>query len=179
MGDDRAFTTLYDTHRDRIFGHALRSTRSAHDAEDVTALVFLELWRHRRRVHPVNDSLIGWLLLTTNYVVRNYQRSAHRHRAALSRLSPPAAVDNPSEVVDAGLDHASQAKEIRHVFAQLTAKDQDILTLCVLEEHTLFEASEALKIPVGTVKSRLSRAKARMATLMELSPVYAQQRSAQ
>jgi len=179
LGDEQAFTTLYETHRVRVFGHALRSTRSAHDAEDVTAVVFLELWRNRRRVQPVNDSLIGWLLLTTNYVVRNHHRSARRHRAALSRLSPPVAAENPSDAVDAGLDHVGQAAEIRHMFAQLTAKDQDILTLCVLEEQTLLEASQALKIPVGTVKSRLSRAKYRMARLMEASPVYAQQRSAQ
>ena len=175
IGDDRAFTALFDRHRDRVFGHALRSTQSRHDAEDVTALVFLELWRHRRRVQPVNNTLIGWLLVTTNYVVRNQSRSAQRHRIAMSKLSPSDSVENHADAVDETLDRIGQTEGIRGVFARLSAKDQDILTLCVLEELTLQEASRALKVPVGTVKSRLSRAKSRMASLMQALPPTSEQ----
>jgi hypothetical protein len=65
-GDSAAFAMLFDKHRDRVFGHALRSMRPPHDAEDVTAMVFLELWRRRKAVTLVNETLIGWLLVTTN-----------------------------------------------------------------------------------------------------------------
>ena len=128
--------------------------------------MFLELWRHRRRVRVVNGSVIGWLLVTTNNVCRNQARSNRRYRLALSKLSPERSHPDPSDDLGAELDRAHTAPGVREVFAQLNARDQDILTLCVLEELTTAEAALALRIPIGTVKSRLYRAKNRMAELM-------------
>src|ERR1700712_4630610 len=85
-GDPAAFGAVFDEHRDRVFGQALRLTRSAHDAEDVTALVFLEAWRRRASVHVIDGSIIAWLLVTTNYVAKNAARTAHRHRAAMATI---------------------------------------------------------------------------------------------
>ena len=168
-GDAGAFGELFDEHRDRVFGHALRALASRHDAEDATAIVFLELWRHRRRVRVVNGSVIGWLLVPTNNVCRNQARSNRRYRLALSRLSPERSHPDPSDDLGTELDRARSAPGVREVFAQLNARDQDILTLCVLEELTTAEAALALRIPIGTVKSRLYRAKNRMAELMLLN----------
>jgi RNA polymerase sigma-70 factor (ECF subfamily) len=55
---------------------------------------------------------------------------------------------------------------LRTALATLPRRDQDILTLCVLEELSTAEAAEALGVAPGTVKSRLSRAKSRLAELM-------------
>ena len=165
-GDAGAFGEIFDLHRDRVFGHALRALASRHDAEDVTAIAFLELWRHRRRVRVVNGSIIGWLLVTTNNVCRNQARSARRYRLALAKLPPELASPDHSDDAAAGIDRARRAPGVREIFAQLSARDQDILTLCVLEELTTAEAALALRIPIGTVKSRLYRAKNRMAELM-------------
>ncbi|TFC87414.1 RNA polymerase sigma factor [Cryobacterium sp. TMT4-31] len=165
-GDAGAFGELFDEHRDRVFGHALRSLASRHDAEDATAIVFLELWRHRRRVRVVNGSIIGWLLVTTNNVCRNQSRSARRYRLSLAKLSPEQTHPDPSDELAVEIDRARNAPGVREVFSQLSARDQDVLTLCVLEELTNAEAALALRIPIGTVKSRLFRAKKRMAELM-------------
>jgi RNA polymerase sigma factor (sigma-70 family) len=165
-GDAGAFGEIFDLHRDRVFGHALRALATRHDAEDVTAIAFLELWRHRRRVRVVNGSIVGWLLVPTNNVCRNQARSARRYRLAIAKLSPEPAGPDPTDDTAAGIDRARRAPGVREVFAQLSARDQDILTLCVLEELTCAEAALALHIPIGTVKSRLSRAKTRMAELM-------------
>lgn len=166
QGDSGAFGAIFDLHRDRVFGHALRALASRHDAEDATAIAFLELWRHRGRVRVVNGSIIGWLLVTTNNVCRNQARSARRYRLALAKLSPERAHPDPSDELGAELDRARSAPGVREVFTQLSPRDQDILTLCVLEELTTAEAALALRIPIGTVKSRLYRAKKRMAELM-------------
>lgn len=165
-GDAGAFGELFDQHRDRVFGHALRALASRHDAEDATAIAFLELWRHRRRVRVVNGSVIGWLLLTTNNVCRNQARSARRYRLALAKLTPEQAHPDPSDELSVEMDRARRAPGVRDAFKQLSARDQDILTLCVLEELTTAEAAFALRIPIGTVKSRLFRARKRMAELM-------------
>jgi hypothetical protein len=63
-GDGAAFASLFSRHRDRVFMHSLRLVRTPFEAEDVTAMVFLEAWRCRSRVRLVNDSMLGWLLIT-------------------------------------------------------------------------------------------------------------------
>lgn len=166
-GDSGAFAMLYDRHRDRVFGQALRLMRSTHDAEDVTAVVFLELWRRRKTVTLVNDTLIGWLLVATTHVAHNFVRSMRRYRAVIDRI-PPAQLEGGQEFdrIDEQLDSSARGRGVNSAFAQLSPNDQNIITLCVLEEFSLAEAASALRIPVGTVKSRLSRAKQRLSSLM-------------
>jgi len=165
-GDSGAFAMLYDRHRDRVFGQALRLMRSTHDAEDVTAVVFLELWRRRKTVSLVNETIVGWLLVTTNHVAHNFVRSMRRYKAVIDRI-PPAELDGGQEFdrIDERLDSSAQERGVNSAFAQLSPNDQNIITLCVLEEFSLAEAASALRIPVGTVKSRLSRAKQRLSSL--------------
>ncbi len=164
-GDGPAFASLFDRHRDRVFGHALRLTRQPHDAEDVTAVVFLEAWRKREAVRLVDGSIIGWLLVTTNYAVRNHSRGLRRYRTALGRLPAPAPQEDHAPAIDDSLDSAGRDRGVREAFAKLSKRDQDVITLCVLEELTTAQAAEALGVPEGTVKSRLSRARARLAAL--------------
>jgi RNA polymerase sigma-70 factor (ECF subfamily) len=164
-GDPASFGRLFDSHRDRVFGQALRLMRSPHDAEDVTALVFLEAWRKRDAVRVVDGSIVGWLLVTTNYVARNFVRSLRRYREAMDRLPAPSAADDHAAEVDARLDRASGDRRVRDAFSRLSKNDQDVITLCVLQELTTGQTAAALGVPVGTVKSRLSRAKSRLAAL--------------
>ena len=164
-GDTAAFASLYDTHRDRVFGQALRLLRHPHDAEDVTAMVFLEAWRRRDAVRLVDGSIIAWLLVTANNVVHNHDRSVRRYRSALARLPRPVDQNDHAPEVDASFDNDARDKRVRSAFAQLAARDQDIITLCVLEGLPLSEVAQVLRIPVGTVKSRLFRARQRLGDL--------------
>jgi RNA polymerase sigma-70 factor (ECF subfamily) len=165
-GDADAFADLFDLHRDRVFRHALRLVRSQHDAEDITAAVFLELWRKRDAVRVVEGSVIAWLLVTTNNVARNVSRSRTRHQALIDRL--PRGTDHGDaalDAVDARIDSEQRNTKVRSALARLSVADQNVITLCVVEELGTAEAAAALGIPIGTVKSRLSRAKARLAQL--------------
>lgn len=85
-GDGAAFAELYDRHRDRVFRHAARLVTSQHDAEDVLAAAFLELWRRRGDVRLVGGSVLPWLLVTTSNVARNVGRGTRRYRTLLDRL---------------------------------------------------------------------------------------------
>lgn len=161
-GDPVAFGDLYERHRDRIYGHALRLVRSSHDAEDITALVFLEAWRRRDRVRLVEGTILPWLFVTTTNVVRNHERTARRHRIAMSAVPPATDAPDHAPDVDARLDGGTAAADVRRALAGLSPKDQDVIALCVLEELPLSDAAKALGVPVGTVKSRLSRAKAKL-----------------
>ena len=68
--DGRAFTSLFDRHRDRVFRHVLRLVDNAHDSEEVTSASFFELWRRRASVILVSDSVLPWLLVTAGNIAR-------------------------------------------------------------------------------------------------------------
>jgi len=164
-GDAEAFASLYDRHRDRVLGHALRLVQKLHDAEDVTAVVFLEAWRKRASVRVVDGSIIGWLLVTTTFTVRNHSRSLRRYRIALAKLPSAPSQDDHAPGIDDAIDASGRDQQMRTAFAKLSKRDQDVISLCILEELTATQAAEALGVPEGTVKSRLSRARKRLAEL--------------
>jgi RNA polymerase sigma-70 factor (ECF subfamily) len=165
-GDGSAFASLFVLHRDRVFGHSLRLVRTPHEAEDVTAMVFLEAWRCRSKVRLVNDSLIGWLLVTTTNVARNRLRSTLRYEQLIRKLpQPETAPDHGDSVADA-VDQDRRSQLLHRAYRSLGRRDQEIIALCVLEEMSTAHVSQLLNIPPGTVKSRLSRAKHKLSQLL-------------
>ena len=163
QGDGEAFGVVFDRHRDRVLGHALRLTRHRHDAEDVAALVFLEAWRRRAAVRVVDGSVLPWLPVTTGHVAQNAARARRRHGLALAKLPARPDVDDHADDVAARLDAVDRGRALRDAVAGLGRLDREVLLLCLVEELPLAEAAVALGVPVGTVKSRLSRARQRLA----------------
>lgn len=165
-GDDAAFAALFDRHHGRVYRHALRFAGSKSDAEDITAMVFFEAWRKRDQVRLVEGSIIGWLLVTTANIARNAARSARRHGRLLAKLRPEAAPDH-SDFVHAALELPHVQASVQKAFARLSVRDQQVLALCVLEEIPPSAAAALLRVSPGTLRTRLSRAKARLRTLIE------------
>ncbi len=153
-GIGEGFGRIFDRHRDRVYRHVLRLVPVAADADDAVAIVFFEAWRRRDDARLVDGSLLPWLLVTATKVTQNLNRSARRHRALLAKLPPE----------DHALDHAEHLDEgpASAALRDLPLSDRHVITLCVLEGLTDREAALVLDLPVGTVKSRLSRAKRRL-----------------
>jgi RNA polymerase sigma-70 factor (ECF subfamily) len=162
-GDPEAFAQIFDRHRARVFRQALRMTETREDAEDVTALVFLEAWRRRTAVRVADGSVAGWLVLTANNVARNAERSRRRYRSFLGRLHEPGVSPDTVPALEERLDRESLAARVRDALARLPRRDQDVIALCTVQELTAADAGAVLGVPAGTVKSRLSRARARLA----------------
>jgi RNA polymerase sigma-70 factor (ECF subfamily) len=99
--DGNTFVAIFDQHRDRVYRHALRMTANVHDAEDVTAGAFLELWRRQKSVRIVDGSVLPWLLVTTT----NLTRDLRRYRALIATL-PRADVTRSAE--DVALEQGCQ-----------------------------------------------------------------------
>jgi len=158
-GDGEAFGELFDRHRDRVQRHSRRLVNGHHDADDVVAVTFLEAWRRRDRVRLVDGSVLPWLLVTATFSAQNLSRGIRRHRALLGRL--PAQADAPDH---ANRDEGGPASD---ALARLSLADRQVIVLCVLEGFSTDEAAQALGVPPGTVKSRLSRAKRRLAHHVE------------
>jgi len=165
-GDERAFVTVYDRFAQRLLTHAYRRTGSSQRAEDAVSLVMLETWRRRREVRLGSDETIaGWLFRTARYVLVNDARTARRHRQALARIPAGAACHRR---LDRGLVDDERLRQALDTFAGLSSRDRDVLELAVWSGLSESEMAAALGVPVGTFKSRLSRARRRFAELCNM-----------
>ncbi len=161
-GDGEAFGVLYDRHHDRVFRHAYRLAGNHHDAEDVMAAAFLELWRRRAKVRVVEGSILPWLLVTTTNMARNNGRAALRYRKLLDLLPRTAASSQPLEDDlfvgrQEGLD-----QDLAQALGMLSAKDLYLVSLVVFEDYPLAAAAAVLNMTPGAAKTRMHRAKQRM-----------------
>jgi RNA polymerase sigma factor (sigma-70 family) len=163
-GEPDAFGVLFERHAQAVYNYLFRRTADWALAEDMTSVVFVEAWRRRTDVRLERELLLPWLLGVATNVLRNKRRSQWRHRAALKRLPREHAQDFADEANDR-LDDERQMRTVLRTIAQLPRREQDVLALCAWAELSYEEAAVALGVPVGTVRSRLSRARARIREL--------------
>ncbi|HWJ97032.1 MAG TPA: sigma-70 family RNA polymerase sigma factor [Acidimicrobiales bacterium] len=158
--DADAFGLLFQRHGARIHGYVLRRTGDPQAAEDIVALVFLEAWRRRGDVDLNQPSALPWLYGVAANVLRHQHRSRRRHQAALDRLAhlparSPALVERQAEA-------AADAQRVLEQVQALPRRERDVLVLSVWEGLSHAQIAVALDTTIGTVKSRLSRARARL-----------------
>ena len=161
-GDPEALAQLFDRYADRIYNHCFRATGSWVEAEDATATVFLEVWRHRQRVRIHDGSALPWLYGVAKLTLHRRRRTTLRYRRALARLPATVTAPDHADAVAARLDDERHLAQLQVAFAGLRAVDQEVLTLCVWQGLDYASAAVALGVPIGTVRSRLSRARARL-----------------
>lgn len=159
-GEARAFGSVWDRHRDRVFRHLLGAGTPPTESEDLTAVVFLELWRGRDRVRFVDGSVLPWLLVTAQNVRRNAVRARRRYRALLDRLPLPEAAPDPADLV-AERD-STRTRLVRDVMAATRPADRDLAMLTAVEGFTIREAAQAVGISESAAKMRLSRLRTRL-----------------
>jgi RNA polymerase sigma-70 factor (ECF subfamily) len=164
-GEPDAFGELFDECAQGIYGLALKLTGSRADAEEVVSLTFLEAWRHRDRIDPGEGPVVPWLFGIAVNVTRNIARTARRHDAAMNRLPPPAEVPDFTEETAERIDATADLRRIRDALKTLRRSEREVIALCVWSELDYAEAAKALGVPVGTVKSRLSRARQKLKKL--------------
>jgi RNA polymerase sigma-70 factor (ECF subfamily) len=155
---DEAISLLLPAFRRKIFGLAYSFLRDREAAEDVTQEVFIKIWR----ALPGFDgraSASTWIYT----IARNASLSALRARHPQSSLSDPevmAAVEanNPVPSADVTVDRAA----ILRLVDQLPTKQRQVIMLFYMEAQSHEEVATMLAMPVGTVKTLLHRARARL-----------------
>ncbi|MFD8886374.1 RNA polymerase sigma factor [Streptomyces erythrochromogenes] len=169
-GDPDAYAELFDSYSRTLYNHAFRMTGDWAVAEDVMSAAFMEAWRLRGTVDPEGGSLRPWLLGITTNIARNHCRSNRRFRAAAAAA---AAAAGAASVPDHAEEVAGRMDDRQHIaatLAQLSAlrgPEREVLLLCLCEGLEYAEAARVLGIPVGTVRSRLSRARTKLRKLAD------------
>jgi RNA polymerase sigma factor (sigma-70 family) len=167
-GDRDAFGVLFERHARLIYNYCFRRVGSWATAEDLLSVVFIEAWRRRSKELPP-DKVLPWLYGIATNVVRNQRRSERRFAGALSRMPGAEPAGDFATDSDERVDDEWQAQGALTLLRQLPRREQDVFVLCAVMELSYEDAAMALEVPVGTVRSRLSRARTR---LRELDPGF-------
>lgn len=163
-GDRDAFGTLFERYARLIYNYCFRRVGSWATAEDLLSIVFLEAWRGRDKELPP-DKVLPWLYGIATNVVRNQRRSERRFAAALRRMP---AVDLEPDFAGRAVEHLDDEQQMQQVLSllrKLSRPEQDVFVLCAWMGLSYEDAAVALGVPVGTVRSRLSRARTRLREL--------------
>ena len=160
-GDEDAFVTLYRRRQGAIYRFAYHMTGSSSASEDVTQEVFLALIRSDCGFDPLRGTLSSYLFgIARKLVLRYLDRS--RNVVGLERqhhdevLVDLAVTGNP--MVD--LMRREGIEQLRRAVLTLPKRYREVVVLCDLEEMDYVAAAVALDVPVGTIRSRLHRARA-------------------
>jgi RNA polymerase sigma-70 factor (ECF subfamily) len=162
-GDEHAFTALYRTHQAAIYRFARQMTGEAALADEVTQEVFLTLMREGRSFNARRGSLRAWLYGIARNCVR---RCLERERLYVG-LNSEDREENTADLPDpcvpedglAGLGSRETVEQVRRAVQALPAAYREAVILCELHGLAYAEAAQIVGCPVGTVRSRLHRAR--------------------
>lgn len=177
QGDGHAWQQIVELEHRRVYGLCYRFTGSAGDAEDLTQEVFLKVYRNLKTFDVDRGSFQSWLTaLTRNLLVDHFRRN----RAEQTTHSLDAGWDNPeaapslAETVEGReLDplERSMTRELQALvqaaLLKVSPELREAVILRDLKDMDYKEIAEVLRIPEGTVKSRISRGRMELARLLE------------
>jgi len=172
----RAWTEIIAVYRRRIFAAALRFTRNYHDAEDITQETFVRAFRGAASFRG-DSSLNTWLhAIATNLMRNRYWYWRRRKRDETVSLESATEFKNARMLEEAlGVDDSNAAErsekddllqQLEKGMVRLHAWERQVLTMRDRHGATYDEVSRALRIPIGTVKSRIARARAHLRAIV-------------
>jgi RNA polymerase sigma-70 factor (ECF subfamily) len=176
-GDQQAWQQLVVSQHRRIYAICYRFTGSASDAEDLTQDVFLKLYRNLASFDVERGSFTTWITtLTRNLLVDHFRRN-RMERASDSLDAGYTGDEEGATLADRMADphptpeaHASGMElkvRIQQALAQLSPELREAVILRDLEDMDYKEIAQVLRIPEGTVKSRISRGRGELARLLQ------------
>jgi RNA polymerase sigma-70 factor (ECF subfamily) len=160
-GDPEAFGEIFRRHVRSVYAICFWRTGDAAMAEDVTSVVFLEAWRRRELVVLDQRSALPWLLGVANHTSRNATRSLRRYTQALKRLDGRRIPAGDDAVIDR-LDAETSLNLVSDVVRELSEQEREIVLLVFWSGLSYEATSVALGVPIGTIRSRVSRTRRKL-----------------
>jgi RNA polymerase sigma-70 factor (ECF subfamily) len=163
-GDARAFAELFRRRHPDVFRFALHLTGSVATAEDVVQDVFMVVVRDGARYDAGRATVAAWLCgIARNLVRQRLERDRRFTPVDFADDGEPSAVDSVALDPLAGLLRAERIETVRRAVRVLPLPYREAVVLCDLQEMSYEDAAGALGCPVGTVRSRLHRARTMLA----------------
>lgn len=168
-GEDAAWDDLVRVHTRRVYGLCYRFTGNDSEAQDLTQEVFLRVFRTLKTFRSTEGSFVTWLArLTRNLLIDHYRRTRQeRVTDSIEEQLPVLEEGMAAAARPDGMVAGREASEILQAALQkLSPELRETVILRDLQEMEYREISEVLRIPEGTVKSRLNRGRAELARIL-------------
>ncbi|GIM72174.1 RNA polymerase sigma factor [Winogradskya consettensis] len=153
-----AFTGIFDRHAPHIHRYLARRLGDQ-SADDLVGEVFLVAFRRRDGYDRTRPDARPWLYGIATNLVAQHRRDEARDFRLRTSIAPSADVINHADQVATDLSASALRDTLQSALAELNSGDRDVLLLVAQEELTYEQVAAALEIPVGTVRSRLHRAR--------------------
>ena len=153
-GHEDAFAELYDLSSQRVYGIILRVLRSPDHAAEVMQEVYVEVWRQSARFSAAKGSVIAWMTTMA------HRRAVDRVRSVSSEVARDERYafhrgDREIDQVWDGVKQRLDVDRVRKGMASLTPIQREALTLAYFGGYTQSQVAQLLKLPLGTVKTRI------------------------
>lgn len=157
-GDRDAFAAIYQRHHATIYRFARLMTGSNALAEDVVQDVFLVLMRNAARYEAGRSSLTTYLYGIARHQTRR-RLMRERRFVAFDGQTVNLATDAATGDVAADLEYRSEVRRLRRAIVALPSRYREVVVLCDLQDVSYADAAAAIGCAVGTIRSRLHRAR--------------------
>lgn len=175
-GDDAAWEQMVRAHTRRVYALCYRFTGKESEAQDLTQEVFLRIFKTLKTFRAGEGSFVVWLTrLTRNLLIDHYRRSRLDRATDSIEEQLPVLEEKTNLAARAdGMLAGREASELlQHALDKLSPELRETVILRDLEELEYKEIAEVLKVPEGTVKSRLNRGRAELARILRRHKVLA------
>ncbi len=158
LRDPTAFAVLYDRYASQLYRYAYRRV-GAQTAEDVVAETYLAAFRGRGRYDVARPDARPWLFGILSKEISRHHRTEKSRYLALLRSPSETVAEGPAERAAEAASAAAFRAPLAAALSRLSGRDRDVLLLIAWGDLSYEEVAQALRIPVGTVRSRLNRAR--------------------
>jgi RNA polymerase sigma factor (sigma-70 family) len=163
-GEDKAFEQLLTRHRQRILGICFRLLGDKIEAEEAAQESFVKIYFHLKEFDQTRD-FAAWAASVSMNECRDRLRKRTRHSTRYREISEGDGVQEP-EVLSDSNDYREQLSTVEEAIEKLPPKLKEVLVLKAYGEYGYEEIAQALKVKIGTVMSRLYRARQKLAELI-------------
>jgi RNA polymerase sigma factor (sigma-70 family) len=160
--DPARFGRVFERHVVAIYRYAARRV-GIEEAEDVTATTFADAFRNRSRFDPMRASGRAWLFGIATTTIQHHRRSEARRHEAQARVLAPV---EPALTADLIIAQLEDSARLDSALAAINTELRDVVMLIAVAELSYDECATALRVPIGTVQSRMWRARQQLRALL-------------
>jgi RNA polymerase sigma-70 factor, ECF subfamily len=165
-GDHAAFEKVYDQFAGPVYGLVRKVLRDPAQSEEVAQEVLLEVWRTASRFDSARGSASAWVMTMAHRRAIDRVRSENASTARELKLTPgPETSDDVADLVETKLDR----QRVRRCLANLTPLQAEAVKLAYYGGYTYPQVGELLKVPLGTIKTRIRDGLIRLRDCMEVT----------
>ena len=165
-GDRDAFRLLFEHFAPRIKGLMLKAGAGGEEAEEIAQDTLLAVWRKAAQFDPASAGAAAWIFT----IARNLRIDAVRRTARAGVVVPDAELEyfaDPADLQEVQIVKRSDTERIASAISRLSKEQSAAIRMSFIEDRPHSEIAEALRIPLGTVKSRIRLAMDRLKELLE------------